>query len=120
MKTKNISEEKLHYLQQYFKYNREIKEYLQKYSTKTKDIPSIYKDIYRHFKKPIPDNVINLFYDNPKNFFLQFKQYLSNTSLFSISGISIFSHYFIALNENKEEKFTKKISQIFSENSENI
>ena len=115
MKTKNISEEKLHYLQQYFKYNREIKEYLQKDSTKTKDIPSIYKDIYRHFKKPIPDNVINLFYDNPKNFFMQFKQYLLNTSLFSISGISIFSHYFIALNENKEEIYEKNFANFFGE-----
>ena len=115
MKTKNISKEKLHYLQQIFKYNKEIEEYLKKDSINNKDIQSIYKDIYKYYKKPIPKNVINLFYDEPKNFFSQFKQYLTNTSLFSISGISIFSHYFIALNENKKDIYEQNFTNFFGE-----
>ena len=56
------------------------------------------KKFFRKFaelrKKCIPDNVINLFYENPKNFFSKHEKLLKETCFYDSAGFSIFDHYF--------------------------
>lgn len=45
-------------------------------------------------RKLIPEKTIDLFYDDPKEFFLSFKNLISENSLSDFNLTSIFEHYF--------------------------
>ena len=53
----------------------------------------------KFIKPPIPNDIINLFYESPNEFFASFEQSLENTSFFDEGGISIFAHYFYVLHD---------------------
>ena len=48
---------------------------------------------------PIPDDVIQLFYDSPEQFFASFERLLENTTFYEDGGNSIFVHYFYVLHD---------------------
>ena len=62
-------------------------------------------------KKPIPQNVIQLFYEEPEKFFNQYNDLLEKTSFFDDAGISIFVHYFYVLYENYKFQNDSKYSK---------
>ena len=73
---------------------------------------TLFKKIKKLKKIPLPQNVIDLFYDQPTQFFTEFKSLLENTSLFDYTNTSIFMHYFNILynqykhqNDNQEKKY---------------
>ena len=56
-------------------------------------------------KKPISQNIIVLFYEQPTEFFNDYKNLLEKTSLFDSSGFSIFIHYFYVLYEKYKYRY---------------
>ena len=72
-------------------------------------IVRLYKHIKNKLKRPIPESVIQQFYEEPEKFFSSFERTINNTSLYDISGNSIFAHYFNVLNLKKKGKFNNDI-----------
>ena len=69
----------------------------------------LFKFITENMRKPIPDSAIQLFYDNPVQFFSSSKILLANTSFYDNSGNSIFAHYFNVLNSKNNRRFETEI-----------
>ena len=76
------------------KFNDQIKQKLKNLFKRKKGILEIHRIIYKLKKEPISDNIIQLFYEDPKTFFENHETLLNNTSFFDESGNSIFAHYF--------------------------
>ena len=87
-------------LKKIHKYNKKIINYLETESVHKKSPLQILRNIKKFYQKEIPNSVIISFYEDPKSFFANYKTLLLNTSLFDISGHSIFVHYFNVLNNN--------------------
>jgi len=60
-------------------------------------------------RKLIPEKTIDLFYDDPKEFFLSFKNLISENSLFDFNLTSIFEHYFYVLFTQKGSELSREI-----------
>ena len=90
-------------LQQY-KSIQNISKVVYKYYSNTPAITRLYKHIKKYIKKPIRESVIQQFYEEPEQFFSSFKNNLNNTSLYDISGNSIFVHYFNVLDSKQKSK----------------
>ena len=86
------------HLEKYLKFEDNLRDFISKIASfknniKLKQIVSFRK------LKPIPTNVIDLFYNKPSQFFSQYNRLLNNTTFIDYSGISIFAHYFYILYE---------------------
>ena len=92
-----MSEGYIEYLKKRYQSNPSVMNYLQNNSNNKKSFFLILKNIKKFIKTPIPNSVIEIFYDDPKTFFVNSQTLLKNTSLYDISGNSIFIHYFNAL-----------------------
>ena len=105
----NIDE---NFIKQFLKFDDKAKNVLE-LSEKELSLTQLYKIIYKSKNKPIKDSIIELFYDNPENFFTNHKTLLEKTSFFDSYGNSIFQHYFYILSENyklnNEKKYPNKI-----------
>ena len=105
----NINE---NFIKQFLKFDDKAKNALE-LSEKELSLIQFYKIIYKSRNKPIKDSIIELFYDNPENFFTNHKTLLEKTSFFDSYGNSIFQHYFYILLENyklnNEKKYPNKI-----------
>ena len=97
MKQELMSEGYIEYLKKRYQSNPSVMNYLQNNSNNKKSFFLILKNIKKFIKTPIPNSVIEIFYDDPKTFFVNSQTLLKNTSLYDISGNSIFIHYFNAL-----------------------
>ena len=100
-----VREDYIEILKKHFKYNTKIINYLENKSNHKKTALQILREIKKFYKKPIPNSVITSFYDDPKSFFNNYKTLLSNTSLYDISGKSIFVHYFNMLCNPKNPNY---------------
>ena len=100
------------FIKKFLKFDDKAKNILE-LSEKELSLIEFYKIIYKSKNKPIKDSVIDLFYDNPENFFKQHKTFLEKTSFFDSMGNSIFQHYFYILlenyNLNNEKNYPNKI-----------
>ena len=105
----NIDE---NFIKQFLKFDDKAKNVLE-LSEKELSLTQLYKIIYKSKNRPIKDSIIELFYDNPENFFTNHKTLLEKTSFFDSYGNSIFQHYFYILSENyklnNEKKYPNKI-----------
>ena len=84
-----------------------------KQNNKKENYLPILKAAKKFYRNPIPESVIQLFYDEPEKFFASYKILLSNTSLYDISRISIFMHYFNVLYTYENSKTYEKYFDIF-------
>ena len=87
-----------------YKFENSIIEEIKKQPVNGIKVKELLKIIHPLRKKPIDDNIINLFYEQPTQFFNDFKHLLENTSLFDNTGTSIFTHYFHVLYEKYKNK----------------
>ena len=126
-----ITNETIPKLKNCYKYNEPVLNLIQNYKNIPKDKPhkpieyrkycSFLKKLKRYEIPPISNETINLFYENPKEFFSKYEQLLDNTSFYDDSGYSIFAHYFHALNdlfnknngENKDNIYVKNFENFF-------
>ena len=121
-----LTNEKIPKLKNCFKFNEPILNILENY----KNIPE-YKPhkciTYRKFsnflfklkkyeKPPISNDLINLFYENPNEFFASYEQSLDNTSFYDDSGISIFAHYFHILYDSYQKNGGQNNDNIYENN----
>ena len=86
-------------MEQYLRFEKKTKLTLKSFRKQIK-LSEFYKILSKTRKKPIPDSIISLFYNDPQKFFLQHKELLNNTSYFDSCGNSIFMHYFYILYED--------------------
>ena len=87
-----------------YKFENNVIEQIKKLVAKEIKAKKLLMIIHSLRKKPIEENIINLFYEQPTEFFKDFKNSLENTSLFDITGTSIFTHYFPVLYEKYKNK----------------
>ena len=94
------------FFEHYLKFERDIKKemksFVQSNSNNKKEILEKLYSIRK--KKPIPDSVIKMFYEQPEQFFKQEHKLLENTTFFDFNGNSIFSHYFYILYESYKRR----------------
>ena len=103
---------------QQFKYIPNISKIVDKRYSNSPKVAKLYRFIKRKMKRPIKESVIQKFYDEPEQFFSSFKRDLNNTSLYDISGNSIFVHYFNVLNSEQNAKsdiYEKNFNIFFKE-----
>ena len=90
---KQISFKQIEILQFCFK-KEDIEQILKENSKNPLTYLKIIKKLKKLKKQPIPNDIIKLFYDEPKIFFEKHKTILNNTSYFDECDNSIFAHYF--------------------------
>ena len=99
-------------LELYLKFNEEAKNELKSLIKINRNITNktLFRKLKPLMKKPISDDIINLFYTDPVSFFNNYKKLLKNTSYFDKIGFSIFHHYFYVLYEYKryEDSYINK------------
>ena len=106
----NSSEEKQRViLLNQYKSIQNISDMVNRDFSNSRKIVRLYKHIKNKLKRPIPESVIQQFYEEPEKFFSSFEGTINNTSLYDISGNSIFAHYFNVLNLKKKGKFNNDI-----------
>ena len=101
-----------------FKYIPNISRIVDKRYSISPKIAKLYRFIKRKIKRSIKESVIQYFYDDPEQFFSSYKRDLNNTSLYDISGNSIFAHYFNVLNSEQNAKsdiYEKNFNIFFKE-----
>ena len=72
----------------------------------------------KFIKQPISNDIINLFYESPNEFFASFEQSLEKTSFFDEGGNSIFAHYFYVLHDLFKNK--SNVNENIYENNFNL
>ena len=95
------------YIENIFKFEHRARDYLLSEYRSLKNPRKIISKI-NNIRKPIQNETIKLFYENPDKFFNEHYNLLYNTSFMDISGNSMFSHYFFILLENYKIKIIKK------------
>ena len=101
-----------------YRFNEEIQKFLNKINKKPLTKRKIYKKIKKLKKQPIPNDAIQLFYNEPKNFFENHKTLLENTSYYDENDNSIFVHYFYILhNIFKKNNFSNSKMYLTNFNS---
>ena len=121
LEKKNFAEIYKPNLIQQYKFIPNIVNIVNKNNYNNRNIVKLYKHIKNYLKNPIPESVIQLFYEDPEIFFLSFKNYLSNTSLYDISGNSIFAHYFNVLySKLNTDMYEKNFGIFFKEFSKDL
>ena len=86
------------HLEKYLKFEDNIRGFISSVASFNNLIKIKRMVVFRKLK-PIPTNAIDLFYNQPSQFFSQYNRLLNNTTFIDCSGISIFAHYFYILYE---------------------
>ena len=112
-------------LKEQFKYIPNISDIIYKRFTLHETTGNIYTILKPFYKKSIPDSTIQLFHNNPEQFFSSAKTLLSDTSFFDICGNSIFVLYFHILCEKdnskcKKDIYEKNFDKFFNEFGNNL
>ena len=85
------------YLEKYLKYEDNVKSFVK--GLNCNDLTKYQKIKSWRKTHPIPNKVINLFYDQPNQFFSKYQHLLEKTTYLDNTGNSIFAHYFFILYE---------------------
>ena len=91
---KLLTIDKLEILKKVYKFDENIQKILNEKYKKPLTQRQIYKKIIKSKKPPISNEIIQLFYNEPKNFFENHETLLKNTSYYDECDNSIFAHYF--------------------------
>ena len=118
-------EKDLSFFKKYYGPNKQAEEEIKGLLEKNADKRTLFKKISSLRKEPISQNIIDLFYDQPSQFFAEYKTLLENTSFFDLTNTSIFMHYFDILYQKfkpiKNSKDNKNINfEIYENNFDNF
>ena len=109
---KQRTKKDLSFFKKYYQSNKKAEEQIKSLVEKNTNKITLFKKISSVRKEPISQTVIDLFYDQPSQFFNEYKTLLENTSCFDLSNNSIFMYYFdILYQKYKPIKNTKDIKK---------
>ena len=119
-----ITNEYLSTIHNFFKFNDQVLKIINTCKIKQlenkpkqkKEIIKIFSKIKKHLHPPISNDTIQLFYENPKEFFSSYEKLLENTSFYDDGGNSIFIHYFYVIHDLYYDKSAKINDSIYEKN----
>ena len=119
-----ITNENLSAIHNFFKFNDQVLniintckiKQLENKPKRKKEIIKIFSKIKKYCYPPISNDTIQLFYENPQEFFSSYEKLLENTSFYDDGGNSIFIHYFYVIHELYNDKSAEISDSIYEKN----
>ena len=123
-----LTNENLSTIPNCYKYNIQILNIINSYKIKKienkpkqkKEIRKILSKIKKYALPPISNDIVQLFYENPKDFFSSYEKLIEHTSFYDDCGNSIFVHYFYVLSDSYNNKSIKITDDIYEKNFQNF
>ena len=123
-----LTNENLSTIPNCYKYNIQILNIINSYKIKKienkpkqkKEIRKILSKIKKYALPPFSNDIIQLFYENPKDFFSSYEKLIEHTSFYDDCGNSIFVHYFYVLSDSYNNKSIKITDDIYEKNFQNF